>query len=207
VVINVFLKGLLIGLAIAAPVGPIGILCIRRSLTEGRMIGLVSGLGAASGDAIYGFLAAFGLTLVTQFMVDQQAWIRLVGGVFLCYLGVKTFIAPVGRESVAMRGNGLVGAYASTLILTLTNPMTILAFTAIFAGLGISTGDKRDHLSGANLVAGVFSGSALWWLFLSQSAGLLRTRLGPESWRWINRISGLIIVGFGIAGLVSMIIL
>ena len=200
----VFLKGLLIGFSIAAPVGPIGVLCLRRSLAEGRATGFVVGLGAASGDAIYGFLAAFGLTFVTGFLVDQQQWIRLIGGLFLCYLGIKTLVSPVAVSAGATMDGGLRGAYLSTLVLTLTNPMTILAFTAIFAGLGISMGDQRNYISGATLVTGVFSGSALWWLLLSQGAGLLRRRLKPSGLRWINWISGLIILGFGVAALVSI---
>lgn len=126
------------GFAIAAPVGPIGVLVIRRSLAEGRASGLASGLGAATADAAYGALAGFGLTVVTAFLVEGQGWLRLVGGAFLCYLGVRTLLARPAEEATDVRekGGGLVGAYASTFLLTLTNPTTILSFAAVFAGMG-----------------------------------------------------------------------
>jgi threonine/homoserine/homoserine lactone efflux protein len=127
-----------LGFAIAAPVGPIGVLVIRRSLAEGRASGLASGLGAATADAAYGALAGFGLTVVTAFLVEGQGWLRLVGGAFLCYLGVRTLLARPAEEATDVRekGGGLVGAYASTFLLTLTNPTTILSFAAVFAGMG-----------------------------------------------------------------------
>jgi threonine/homoserine/homoserine lactone efflux protein len=199
-----FLRGLLIGFSIAAPVGPIGVLCIRRSLTEGRMVGLVSGLGAATADAFYGSLAGFGLTLVANFLVSQQVWLRLVGGLFLLYLGIKTFLsAPASNPGqVAKTGSrGLWGAYLSTLVLTLTNPLTILSFAAIFAGLGlVDTGG--DMLSAGILVLGVFCGSASWWLLLSGGVSLLRKRVTAELLRWVNRIAGVVILGFGVVALV-----
>src|SRR3712207_2953311 len=135
---GLFLEGIIIGLAIAAPVGPIGVLCIRRTLADGRTSGFVSGLGAATADAVYGAIAAFGLTLITDFLLGGASWLRLVGGAFLLYLGIKTFLARPAERAAEVRGGGLPGAYASTLFLTLTNPTTILSFVAIFAGLGRS---------------------------------------------------------------------
>jgi len=199
-----FLRGLLIGFSIAAPVGPIGVLCIRRTLSDGRLAGLVSGLGAASADAFYGSLAGFGLTLVSNFLVSQQRWLRLVGGLFLVYLGLKTLLSAPADQSnqVAKAGSrGLWGAYLSTLLLTLTNPLTILSFAAIFAGLGlVETGG--DTLAAGTLVLGVFSGSAAWWLLLSGGVSLLRKRVTPAMLRWVNRIAGLVILGFGVVALV-----
>ena len=161
------LRGLAIGFSIAAPVGPIGVLCIRRTLAEGRVSGLVSGLGAATADAIYGCIAGFGLTFIANILISQQVWLRLIGGLFLCYLGVKTLLAKPAHQATSAKGNGLVGAYASTFFLTLTNPMTILSFVAIFAGLGLaSTGG--NYASAGVLVFGVFIGSALWWLILER---------------------------------------
>jgi threonine/homoserine/homoserine lactone efflux protein len=200
---NFFLRGLLIGFSIAAPVGPIGILCIRRTLTEGRLTGLVSGLGAATADAFYGSLAGFGLTLVASFLVSQQHLLRLGGGLFLLYLGVHTLLAkPASKtvQAVQVDIKGLWGAYLSTFFLTLTNPLTILSFAAIFAGLGLAeTGG--DPLSAGILVLGVFSGSAAWWLLLSGGVSLLRLRLTPLILLWVNRMSGLVIIGFGVAAL------
>lgn len=203
---DVFLRGLAIGLAIAAPVGPIGVLCIRRTLAEGRLAGLATGLGAATADMAYGAVAAFGLTAVSAFLVSQQDWLRLVGGAFLCILGVRTFLATPSPLPVAgdRSSRTLAGDYASTFLLTITNPLTILSFAALFAGLGLGSG-YNDLASALLLVAGVFCGSALWWLLLSGAVSLLRRRITPAALRWVNRVSGLIIVLFGIAALVSLL--
>src|SRR5512147_916819 len=132
---ELFLQGLILGFSIAAPVGPIGVLCIRRTLADGRMSGLVSGLGAATADAIYGSVAAFGLTFISGFLIDQKLWLGLLGGAFLCYLGLRTFLSQPAQQVALAQGQGLVGAYGSTFFLTLTNPMTILSFMAMFAGI------------------------------------------------------------------------
>ena len=202
--VTFFFRGLLIGLSIAAPVGPIGVLCIRRTLAEGRAAGLVSGLGAATADALYGFIAAFGLTFISGFLIDQQTWLRLVGGLFLLYLGIKTLLArPAGpAQPSPAGGRGLLAAYTSTFFLTLTNPITILFFAGIFAGLGAAGGGS--YASAAILVAGVFAGSALWWLTLSGLVSLFRTRFDARALHWVNRLSGVVIVGFGLAALFSL---
>jgi threonine/homoserine/homoserine lactone efflux protein len=197
------LKGIIIGFSIAAPVGPIGVLCIRRTLAQGRGAGLASGLGAASADAMYGCIAGFGLTFISGFLVGQQFWLRLIGGLFLCYLGVRTLLARPAESAAPAGNNGLLGAYFSTLFLTLTNPVTILAFAAIFAGLGIA-GAVGGYGSAAILVLGVFLGSALWWLILSGGVSLLRTELTQARLSWVNRLSGLVIIGFGVAALLSL---
>ena len=199
-----FFRGLLIGLSIAAPVGPIGVLCIRRTLAQGQAAGLVSGLGAATADALYGFIAAFGLTFISGFLIDQQTWLRLAGGLFLLYLGCKTLLAkPAGPTAPAPAGGrGLLAAYTSTLFLTLTNPITILFFAGIFAGLGAA--GSGSYASAAILVLGVFAGSALWWLTLSGLVGLFRARFDARALRWVNRLSGLVIAGFGLAALFSL---
>ncbi|MBL7198817.1 MAG: LysE family transporter [Anaerolineae bacterium] len=197
------LKGIAIGLSIAAPVGPIGVLCIRRTLAEGRVRGLVSGLGAAAADALYGCVAGFGLTILSDVLIGQQTWFRLIGGAFLCYLGVKTYLAQPGERAVPEVSLSLLGAFSSTFLLTLTNPVTILSFGAIFAGLGLA--DSRDG-GAIPLVVGVFSGSALWWLTLSSAVSLFRHRFGPGGLRWTNRVSGLVIAGFGLGALVSSLV-
>jgi threonine/homoserine/homoserine lactone efflux protein len=200
---DLFFKGVVIGISIAAPVGPIGILCIRRTLAEGRLVGFASGLGAATADAIYGAIAGFGLTFISGFLVEQQVWLRLVGGVFLCYLGIRAFISDVAEETISTDRRGVLFAYGSTFFLTLTNPMTIISFAAVFAGLGLAI-SGGEYVSAAFLVLGVFSGSAAWWLILSGLAGLLREKVTGQVLRWINRISGAIIVGFGLYALVSI---
>ena len=199
-----FIKGLLIGFSIAAPVGPIGVLCIRRTLAEGRNSGLVSGLGAATADAVYGSIAGFGLTIISGFLLDQQIWIRLVGGAFLCYLGIKTFITSPSDRAAVAQGKGLLSDYISTFFLTLTNPMTILSFAAIFAGLGLGAA-AGDYGSAGVLIVGVFLGSATWWFLLSGGVSILRRQFGQSTIRWVNRISGLIILSFGVVAFWSMI--
>jgi threonine/homoserine/homoserine lactone efflux protein len=207
-----FLTGLLLGLSIAAPVGPIGILCIRRTIAMGQWVGLVSGLGAATADGLYGCIAGFGLTAIADFLTNQSLWLRIVGGGFLCYLGITTFLSKPAEdtpsvsslsEDANLSANGavalprsLLSAYGSTLALTLTNPATIFSFAAMFAGLGIVEGG-RDFASSGMLVLGVFLGSALWWCFLSGTVSLLRTRFTPRGMRWLNRLSGLILLAFG----------
>lgn len=198
---ELFLQGLILGFSIAAPVGPIGVLCIRRTLAEGRASGFAAGLGAATADAIYGSIAAFGLTLISGMLVDQKLWLGLLGGGFLCYLGVRTFFAQPSQQAALAQGQGLLGAYTSTFFLTLTNPMTILSFMAVFAGLVRGSSDYR---SAAMLVLGVFLGSAMWWLSLSGGVSLLRARFDLNAMQWVNRISGIIIIGFGLLVLASL---
>jgi len=202
--ITFLLKGLAIGFSIAAPVGPISVLCIRRTLAEGRTSGLVSGLGAATADAIYGCIAGFGLAFISYFLVSQQVWLRLIGGVFLCYLGLKTLLAKPAEQAALAKGNSFVGAYASMFFLTLTNPMTIISFVAIFAGLGLAS-TSGNYVSAGVLVLGVFIGSALWWLILSGVVGVFREKFNPHGLQWVNRISGAIITGFGLFALLSAV--
>jgi threonine/homoserine/homoserine lactone efflux protein len=185
------LKGLVIGFSIAAPVGPIGLLCIRRSMAEGQRVGLATCLGAATADAGYGCVAAFGLTGVSSFLVGHRIWLSLIGSLFLCYLGVRTFISNPAVRAANVQAGRLLSAYLSTLFLTLTNPMTILSFVAVFAGLGL--GASANYLGAGSLVAGVFIGSALWWLLLSCGAARFQSWLGHGWMRFINRLSGNVI--------------
>jgi threonine/homoserine/homoserine lactone efflux protein len=197
--LNFIARGLIIGFSIAAPVGPIGILCIRRSLADGRTIGLATGLGAATADAAYGCVAGFGLTAISGLLVGQRFWLGLGGGLFLCYLGVRAFISAPAEDGAKSSGGGWVSAYFSTLLLTLANPMTILSFVAVFAGLGL--GASPDYLSATGLVAGVFLGSAIWWLALSSGVALFRARLSARWMRSINRMSGAVLLLFGVYSL------
>lgn len=201
--VSFLLRGIVIGFSIAAPVGPIGVLCIRRTLAEGRLAGLVSGLGAASADAVYGLIAAFGLTFVSSFLVSEGVWLRLIGGIFLCYLGFKTFLTKPAHEAAKAKGTGLFGAYTSTFFLTLTNPMTILSFATIFAGLDIASKDG-SYVAAGVLVLGVFLGSALWWLFLCSGINWFRSRFNLRGLKWVNRITGVIIMAFGLVVLFSL---
>jgi threonine/homoserine/homoserine lactone efflux protein len=202
---EVFLRGFVIGLAIAAPVGPIGILCIRRTLSQGRLSGFVSGLGAATADAVYGCIAAFGLTYISNMLIQQKLYIRLVGGVFLLYLGIRTVFRKPSRETGEGSGLGIAAAYGSTFVLTLTNPMTILSFAAVFAGLGVGS-MGGNYTSAGLVVSGVFVGSAAWWLTLSFLVGLFRKKFSFNFMVWVNRAAGLVLCGFGMFAIIGVLL-
>ncbi len=202
---SLFIKGFIIGFSIAAPVGPIGILCIQRALSGGNLQGLVTGLGAATADALYGFIAAFGLTFISNFLVDQSIWFRLIGGLFLCYLGVRAFLKKPQQQTVSVANSTNLSAYGTTFFLTLTNPMTILFFAGIFAGLGVVS--QSIHYASAGLmVIGVFTGSAAWWLLLSGATGIFRNKINESKLALVNKISGFVILAFGMAALISAVI-
>ena len=191
-------QGVVLGFSIAAPVGPIGVLCIRRTLQNGFKSGLASGLGAASADAVYGAIAAAGLTLAADFLANQQIWLGMVGGAFLLFLGVRTFRSPPPEADRGETGaNKLGGDYLSTFLLTLSNPITILSFTALFGGLS-AQGGAASPGSAYLLVLGVFTGSALWWLTLATGVSLFRSRFSQGMMRWVNRIAGAVIFVFGL---------
>jgi threonine/homoserine/homoserine lactone efflux protein len=196
---HLLLKSLVLGLSIAAPVGPIGILCIRRCLVDGRIAGLICGLGAASADAVYGALGALALNGISTWLVRGHVWIALLGSAFLLYLGVRIFRSgpPVAAASSA------TGAFVSTFLLTLANPLTILSFAAAFAGMGAGAVGYGGVLT---MLAGVFVGSALWWLVLTSVVGAARSRLSPSWFVAINQVSGSLLVGFGLYTLVSLFI-
>lgn len=209
--INLALQSFLIGISIAAPVGPIGVLCIRRTLAKGRIAGFISGLGAATADAFYGAIAAFGLTIISTFLIQQNFWLRLVGGFFLIILGIRTILAPTDIQNLQAQTedsqSNLINYYASTFFLTITNPLTILSFAAIFASIsGQGLGTSGDYLASATMVIGIFLGSCTWWFILSGFSGYFRKKLNERGMIWINRISGAIIAGFGLFALISLFI-
>jgi threonine/homoserine/homoserine lactone efflux protein len=202
-----FFKGLIVGFVIAVPLGPIGILCARRTLTHGRRAGFVSGMGAATADVFYGFVAAFGMTFISEILTGYQFWIRLAGGAFLCFLGIRTFIEKPERKSLCSmfrKKKRHAGMYTSTFFLTLTNPMTIFSLAAVFAALGLAGATPRI-LSALILVLGVFLGSVLWWLFFVGVFHLFRKRFSYHEIQLINRIAGLIIASFGVLALASLL--
>jgi len=217
-----FLKGMALGFAIAAPVGPIGVLCIRRTLANGRLTGFVTGLGAATADMLYASVASFGLTSAAALLTGMRFWLGLLGGLFLCYLGVTTLLSkPPPQDPLASSGvriseksndplsppgerGRLLGAYLSSFLLTITNPLTILSFAAVFAALGAASG-SRDYATAALLVLGVFAGSASWWFILSGATSLLRARLDARWLLWVNRASGMIFLAAGVVALWSLV--
>jgi threonine/homoserine/homoserine lactone efflux protein len=199
-----FLEGLVIGFVIAVPVGPIGLLCVNRALSRGSVYGLVSGLGVATADAISAGIAALGVTLVSTFLTSQQKWLHLIGGVFFCCLGLRIFLIRPGAQATTInKENGLVGAYASTFFLNMSNPVTILSFVAIYAGWGVES-LSGDYTSAALLTLGIFFGSALWWVLLDGALLIFREKFTHHGLRWTHRISGAIIAGFGCFILLSL---
>ncbi|WP_422087391.1 LysE family translocator [Variovorax sp.] len=190
-----FLKSLVIGLSIAAPVGPIGLLCIQRTLAHGRLIGFMSGLGAALADAFYGAIGALGVSAVIATMVAARVPLALGGAAFLAWMGVQLLRAPAATKArEAADATTPLKAMLSVFLLTLANPMTILSFIAVFAS--IATGHVSGAPAAATVVLGVFLGSALWWLGLSSAVSMVRHRLSDRAMQGINRFSGVVLVGF-----------
>lgn len=202
--IEFFWKGFALGFAIAAPVGPIGILCIRKTLQFGKVSGLCSGLGAAAADAFYGSLAAFGLTFLSDQIMAYGAWLRLFGSFFLLFLSYRTFCARPHEQNERLHKMSYLKDFIGTFFLTLTNPLTILCYLAVFAAFGL-TDIVSVRFSGAFLISGVFFGAAFWWLILSEGIGLFRHKLGPNMMIWINRIAGCVIGAFGIWSLTALL--
>jgi threonine/homoserine/homoserine lactone efflux protein len=191
------LKGMLVGIVIAVPVGPVGVLCIRRAIFHGRLAGFMSGLGASTADAVFGIIAGFGLTYLSDMLLGYQNWLRLGGAGFLLYIGISALTADPAAETQSEHDSeGLLADYASTFALTITNPITILAFLAIFAGIGFS-GPQATVGRAAILVLGVWLGSLSWWAALAFGSGMMRLSFDRDHLVWINRASGGILVFSG----------
>lgn len=200
--IELITKGLVIGFSIAMPVGPIGLLCIRNVLTFGMLCGLLTGLGAACADSIYGAMAGFGVTAISTFLESNGAYLQTIGALFLCYLGISTFLAKKANSTSDESSMTYSKAFFATFFLTLTNPMTILSFAGVYAGLGI--GHDHSSFNGALITTlGVFLGSATWWIILSLTASFFREKMNATSSVWLNKLSGSILFGFGAFALIS----
>jgi threonine/homoserine/homoserine lactone efflux protein len=198
------LQGMIIGLVVAVPVGPLGLLCINRALVMGPWCGLLSGFGVATADALAAGIAALGISLVSAFLTDHQTGLRFIGGMFLCYLGLKIYNCEPTRQAPSSDFNGWFGAYATTFLLTLSNPVTILSFIAIYAGWGIES-LSGHYFAAAILMLGVFIGSAMWWIALFVGLTAFRDKFSMRVLRWIHKISGLVIASFGVVVLLSLI--
>jgi threonine/homoserine/homoserine lactone efflux protein len=198
------LKGIIVGIVIALPVGPVGVLCVRRTLFEGPTYGFASGLGAAIADTIFGIVAGFGITIVRDFMLRYQDWFAAAGGLFLLYVGVKALLEARDTEPEPVHDESYVGTFVSTFALTITNPITILAFAGIFAKVGVSR--EGGFLDAGVLVAGIFLGSLLWWLGLSFGIAALRRGVGTVRLVWLNRISGAILALSGLGLLTAALL-
>ena len=190
------LKSLGVGLAVAAPVGPMSLLCMRRSLTRGWRAGLATGFGIAAGDGTFAAVAALGLAGLSRFMLAHQRPLHLAAGLFLIWLGLKTFSRKpaTGAAEVPETGS-LAATFAGSLLLTLTNPPTIIMFAAVFAALAPRGG--IDAAGAAQTVGGVFAGSLLWWLGVVAAVSAARHAIGPRIRRWIDRVSGVVLALFG----------
>ena len=199
-----FLKGIAVGFVIAAPVGPVGMMCIHRTITDGKIFGFVTGLGAAIADTLYGCIAAFGLGFLAAELINYQMPLRGFGGVVLCVIGLRALLNRRAPNPAAPKRDQLFRVFVSTFIITVTNPLTILSFVAIFAAIGIA--EVREQMGwGIALVAGVFIGSAAWWVLLTSIAGIFHKRLDDTTAIWVGRFSGVVIVGFGLVLLASLI--
>jgi threonine/homoserine/homoserine lactone efflux protein len=195
-------KGAVIGFVVAAPAGPIAVLCVHRTLGEGRLSGIATGLGAALADTLLGALALFGVGLVAEILAEDRPWLRLVGGLVVVGLGVATWFRDVKAGAVADDHLTLIQSFASAFALTLLNPITIFAFVAILSGAGLG-GLAVHRADGATLVLGVFAGATGWWMLLAIGTALFRDRFTDKGLLWVTRVSGLAIVGFGVAGIAT----
>lgn len=202
-ILTFLFKGILIGFAMAIPVGPIGIMCIRKTLTAGRLYGLIIGLGAATADLLYSCIAAFGLTFISDILNSQRILIRLIGGALLLFLGIRIYRAQPSNPKLDIKDSGMLKSYLTTVFLTLTNPLTIFVFIAIFAALGL--GEGLSYFSASVLVVGVFIGSSLWFVILSSGVTLFRNKLNLVGLQWVNRIAGLLIILAGAISFVGLI--
>jgi threonine/homoserine/homoserine lactone efflux protein len=201
--LNLLVQGMLMGLVVAVPVGPLGLLCINRALALGPTYGLFSGLGVATADALAAGIAALGITLVSTFLSEHQIALRLIGGAFLCYLGYTIYMTEPVTQAPIKHVNGLLGAYATTFFLTFSNPVTILSFVAIYAGWHVPSLDGH-YVAAATLTTGVFIGSALWWVALFIGLEAFHEKFNLRFLFWVHRVSGTIIAGFGVIVLLSL---
>lgn len=191
-----FATSLLLGLAVAAPLGPIGALCINRTLERGFAAGLAGGLGTALADGVYAAAAAFGFAAFTATLTLIDTPLRLAGGGFMLWLGWRSLSPAPDRPAAETAARGLFGTTAATFLLTVANPMTILSFAALFAGLGLA--GAADPAAPATVVAGVFAGSMLWWCVLSGGVAMARHRLPARFARGLSLATGAILIGFGL---------
>ena len=199
------IQGLIIGISVSAPLGPIGVICIQKTLNKGVLAGFFSGLGAAFADTIYAAIAGFGLTFISDFMTDQQLYLRSIGGAFLIFVGIKVFYTNTIKQVRKQRsGKGkIIGEFLSVFFLTLSNPITIIFFGAVFAGIGLVGEDSNTHITFI-ITTSIFAGALLWWLSLSLIVNFFRHKIRLRSLWWINKIAGVIIVVLGIASIVSL---
>ena len=193
-----FIKGLIIGFVICAPMGPIGFFCVRKTLLDGRLAGFAAVLGASTVDALYCAIAGLGISFISNFLTNEKTLIRLVGGLILIIVGIKFFLTKLAEKPPETRGHGIPSSFFSAALLMLTNPLAIIVFSAAFTALGVH-GWKWDYSLTAALVLGVFAGSALWAPILITVLSLFRFQFNGSQLILINRVAGAILFGFGLA--------
>lgn len=195
------IRGLIFGFTIAAAVGPITLLVIRRTIEHGGLYGFASGLGVATADASYGAIAAFGLTALTSVLMSGRTLLGLVGGAIIVVLGLRIVLSRPTGPAADIERPGLVGAFASIYALTMTNPLTIILYAGVFAGIGLSAG--ASFLDAAALTLGVWLGSTLWWVVLCSFLAWLRGRVSMRAMLWVNRLSGAALVVLGVLAVIG----
>ncbi|MBU8892685.1 MAG: LysE family translocator [Bacteroidales bacterium] len=203
--VEFLLKGLIVGFLASIPLGPVGVLCIQRTINKGRFSGLFSGMGAATVDAFFALVAALGLTYIINFIEEQHFYIQLIGGVILIILGSRIFNTnPIKQiRKHRRKKNKLIEDFFSVLFLTLSNPLAIFLFIAAFAGIGMVT-SKDSSLKSSLIVLGVFIGAMLWWFTLTFLVDLFRKHFRLKQLWWINKIAGIIIIVFGVAAMLAV---
>jgi threonine/homoserine/homoserine lactone efflux protein len=195
------IKSIILGFSVSAPVGPIGLLCIQRVLSRGRVAGFLTGFGAVTANIIYASIAAFGFSVVSAFLIEQQLLLKLIGSAFLFYLGIKTFLKKPASTAASLSGESLIGMYLSTFLLMITNPVTILNFTAMFAGLGFDQSSDTE-MTAITLIGGVFIGAAFWWIFLSVAVSLFKNKITPHL-GLVNKLAGMLMILLGILSFIK----
>jgi len=201
----IFIKGIIIGLLVSAPLGPIGIMCIQRTLNRGYMSGFVSGLGAAAADIIFAVIAGFGLTIIINFIEEKHLYFQILGGIFVLYIGYKIFNTNPVKQLKLQRLNKtrLSQDFASIFLLTISNPMAIFLFVAIMAALKVA-GDLLSFFELSILVSGIAGGAILWWFVLASIANRFRKKIRLKSIWWLNKITGSVVFLFGLVVILSV---
>jgi threonine/homoserine/homoserine lactone efflux protein len=204
--LNYLWQGIIVGLSASIPLGPIGVLCIQRTLNKGKISGFVSGLGAAAADGFYAIVAGFSITIIIDSLTEYQTYLRIIGGIVLLFMGYRLIVANPGiqlRKQLKKKGKGLFGDFISIFALTVSNPITVFVFAAVFAGFGIVEKESQ-FTSVLSLIFGVLLGSILWWFTLSSVVSIFRSKFKLRRMLWINRIAGVLVIIFGLFVIASI---
>jgi threonine/homoserine/homoserine lactone efflux protein len=202
---SLFIQGIITGLTLAVPVGPISLLCIQRSVADGRLHGIISGIGVASADSFYAAVSFLGLTFISGLIIAQQYLFRFLAGIVLIFIGIRVFLSVPANASAQTGHETYLKDYLSMAAITIANPLTLIFFMLIVPGFGIVI-HGNSILSAIEFVGGLFLGSTVWWIILCGSVGTVRTHISGENLRLINRVSGILISCFG-AGMLLLLVI